>query len=81
MLPPEITHFDKIEALPYNSVKPENPPKTTNFDKIEEFPYNSVKPENPPETITIFDKIEEFLYNYIDLGFDLNLKLFIELYI
>lgn len=41
------------------------------------------KPENLPET-TNFDKIEEFLYkvvNYIDLGFDMNLDLFIELYI
>jgi hypothetical protein len=41
------------------------------------------KPENLPET-TNFEKIEEFLYkvvNYIDLGFDVNLDLFIELYI
>jgi hypothetical protein len=40
------------------------------------------KPENPPETI--YDKIEEFIYNvanYVDLGFDVNLDLFIELYI
>lgn len=38
------------------------------------------KPENLPE-ITNFDKIEEFLLNFIDLGFEINLDLFIELYI
>lgn len=66
MLPPEITHFDKIEELPT---------KTPIGECV------LIEESNPPETITIFDKIEEFLYNYIDLGFDLNLKLFIELYI
>jgi len=39
------------------------------------------KPENPPETTTNYDKIEDFLLNFIDLGFEINLDLFIELYI
>ena len=39
------------------------------------------KPENPPETTTTYDKIEDFLLNFIDLGFDVNLDLFIELYL
>lgn len=40
----------------------------------------SVKLENLPET-TNFDKIKEFLYTYVDLGFDMNFELFIDLYI
>jgi hypothetical protein len=35
--------------------------------------------ENPPETNA--DKIEDFLLNFFDLGFEMNLELFIELYI
>jgi hypothetical protein len=64
----------------------DNPPEITHSDKTEEFPPKTPiilikESANPPETTTNYDKIEEFLLSYINLGFEINLELIIELYI
>jgi hypothetical protein len=65
--------------------KPENPPETTHSDKPDEFtPKTQIvlikESANPPET-TNYDTITDFILNFINLGFEINLELIIELYI
>jgi hypothetical protein len=89
--PPEITHSDKTEEFPPKTPivlikESANPPEITHSDKTEEFPPKTPiilikESANPPETTTNYDKIEEFLLSYINLGFEINLELIIELYI